>query len=149
MHLSEDEITAIRESLKWLMPEAERVAPKFYEGLFRRDPELRKMFRDDLAEQGMRFISAVRTISDHLGDPEALDRTINLLAEGHAAMNIDARSYHTMEEALIDTFREALGARLSSEMQLAWRRAFRQIGEAMMARSGTDPNIVSPVTPLN
>ena len=149
MELSEQEIAHIREAMRWLTPEVERVAPMFYADLFRRDPGLRAMFREDLSDQGMRFMSAVRVIVDHLDDPEGLDRQVGLLADGHAAMKIDAHAYHIMEEALVDTFREALGARFTRDMQLAWRHAFRQVGEAMMARTGADPDVVEPVVPLN
>ena len=49
-----------------------------------------------------------------------------------------------MQEALIDTFRYALGARFTQEMQLAWRSAFGQVCEAMMSRTGVDPKIIEP-----
>ncbi|MFK7944762.1 MAG: globin domain-containing protein [Paracoccaceae bacterium] len=149
MTLTEQEIAHIRESMRWLQSEIERVAPKFYEDLFRRDPALRAMFREDLTDQGMRFMSAIRVITDHLDAPDDLEREVALLADGHAAMSINAAAYHTMEEALIDTLRAGLGARFNREMQLAWRGAFRQIGEAMLARGGQDPDLVSPVSPLN
>lgn len=133
MHLNPDQITAIRESLKWLMPEVERASREFYKDLFRRDPSLREMFRDDLEGQGMRFMTAISVIVDNLDNPERLDREVDLLARGHAAFQIRNMDYHTMEEALIDTFRYALGARFTRDMQLAWRSAFQQISEAMMA----------------
>lgn len=148
MHLSEAEIGHIRESMRWLEPEVERVAPKFYENLFRRAPALRPMFRDDLSGQGMRFMSAVRTIADHLEDPDGLSEYVSLLARGHAAFGISAPAYHAMEEALIDTFRAAMGARFIPEMQLAWRHAFRQIGKSMLEQSGSDPEAVRPVLPV-
>ena len=147
MNLTDQEISQIRESMRWLKPEIERVAPKFYDDLFRRDPALRAMFRDNLDEQGMRFMTAVSVITDYLDDPIGLNAEVARLAEGHRAMQIRAKDYHSMEEALIDTFREALGARFSPDMQRAWRHAFRQIGEAMM--EDTDPDLIAPVAPLN
>lgn len=135
MHLSDKEITAIRESLKWLMPEVDRVSGEFYKDLFRRDPKLRGMFRDDLEGQGMRFMTAISVIVDNLDNPERLDREVALLAKGHGAFHIRKMDYHTMEEALIDTFRYALGARFTRDMQLAWRSAFQQISAAMMSET--------------
>ena len=40
MTLPQQEIAHIREAMRWLTPEAERVAPMFYEDLFRRGPWL-------------------------------------------------------------------------------------------------------------
>ena len=89
--------------------------------------------RGDMTDQGMRFMSAISVIVDNLDDPDTLDGEVALLAKGHANLGIRPEWYHVMEEALIDTFRYALGARFTNEMQLAWRSAFGQICEAMKA----------------
>ena len=148
MQLSEKEITAIQESLKWLMPEVERVSKDFYEDLFRRMPELADMFGENMHAQGMRFMAAVETIVNHLGNPKELDAHVAWLADAHAPFNLDAQTYHHMQEALIDTFRYALGERFTRDMQLAWRSAFGQVANAMMKRSGVDPDLIQLSTPI-
>ena len=137
MELTPKETEIIRKSHKMLVPEIDRVANEFYADLFRRNARIREIFREDLSAQGMRFMSAISVIVDNLDNPEALDREVSLLAEGHAHLGIRPEWYRTMEEALIDTFRYALGARFTNETQLAWRSAFGQICEAMKARAAT------------
>ena len=148
MQLSRMEITAIRESLRWLAPEVERVSKEFYADLFRRMPELADMFGENMHAQGMRFMAAVGAIADNLDTPEALDAYVDWLAEAHAPFKLDARTYHHMQEALIDTFRYALGARFTRDMQLAWRSAFGQVAEKMMAHAGVDPEMIRPAAPI-
>ncbi len=131
MQLTPEQKDIIRKSHKMLLPEIDRVAGEFYADLFRRDDRIKELFRQDLSAQGMRFMSTVSVIVDNLDNPERLEHEIGLLAKGHAPMGIRPEWYHVMEEALIDTFRYALGARFSPEMQLAWRDAFGQICDAM------------------
>ena len=135
MKLTPEQLDLIRESLRWLRPEVDRVAGEFYEDLFRRDPKMRDMFRPDITGQGMKFMSAINVVVDNMDDPEALDREIDLLASGHAGLPIKEMDYHTMEEALIDTFRYAMGERFTRNIQLAWRSAFQQIAQAMREKS--------------
>ena len=135
MKLSNREIELIRESHARLLPEVKRVSEEFYLDLFSREPEIKELFRDDLAEQGMRFMSAIHVIVDNLDDMEAMDAEIDKLAAGHAALHIKPIWYRHMQEALIDTFAAALGERFTNEIELAWRSAFNQISERMAERA--------------
>lgn len=137
MHLSAEQKQILRKSHQQILPEVERISQKFYPNLFAREPGLKKLFRDDLDAQGMRFMAAVSVIIDNLDDPEKLDREVALLADGHAAFNLKASSYREMEQALIDTFAWGLGEKFTNEVELAWRSAFGQVCAAMMAKAGT------------
>ena len=69
MAIDEAQIRLVRESLPLVR---ERLAPAsldFYENLFAVAPELRGLFRTDLASQGMRFMSTLATIADLLDAP--------------------------------------------------------------------------------
>lgn len=138
MQLTESQIATLKSSYQMLKPHLERVAPEFYQDLFRRDPSLRELFRENLDEQGMRFMSAIGVIIQNADNPERLEHEIGLIAKGHAAMKIRPEWYHTMQEALLDTFRYALGARFTDEIHLAWRNVFEQICERM-ASEAADP----------
>ena len=139
MKLSPREIELIRESHARLLPEVKRVSEEFYLDLFSREPEIKALFRDDLAEQGMRFMSAIHVIVDNLDDMETMDAEIEKLAAGHAALNIKPIWYRHMQEALIDTFAAALGERFNNETELAWRSAFSQIADRMAEKAAQKP----------
>jgi hemoglobin-like flavoprotein len=139
LKLSPREIELIRESHARLLPEAQRVSEEFYKDLFSREPEIKGLFREDLSEQGMRFMSAIHVIVDNLHDMEAMDAQIERLAAGHAALHIKPLWYRHMQEALIDTFAAALGERFTNEIELAWRSAFSQICDRMAEKAGQKP----------
>ena len=138
MHLSEAEKALIQYSYAFLKPEVERVSGAFYADLFNRMPKLRALFPDDMSGQGMRFMSAIGFVVENLDDNVQLNRHLNLLAKGHAPFKLRPDAYREMQEALIDTITEALGAKFTNEIELAWRSAFDQICDAMIAESGTE-----------
>jgi len=137
MQLTENEIGIIRQSYEWITPEVERVSENFYTDLFGRVPDARPLFRDDLSEQGMRFMSAISVIVENLDDQAALGAEIEKLAAGHAAFLIKPSWFREMQESLIDTFAHALGARFTNEVELAWRSVFSQICDRMEEKTGS------------
>ena len=133
MQLTQTQIALIRKTHARLMVKADEIGKEFYADLFNRIPEARTLFRDDLTDQGMRFMSAIHVIVDHLDDLPAMQEEVDKLASGHAVMNIKPDWYRQMQEALIDTFAYALGADFTNEAELAWRSAFAQICDRMIA----------------
>lgn len=106
---------------------------RFYDNLFRRAPEMRAMFRDDLMGQGMKFMRTLRTIAVALDDPVSMDAITGKLGSGHGMIGVRKAHYAVMEEALIDTFRDILGEAFDAETEAAWRAAYVEISRAMMA----------------
>ena len=133
MQLTQTQIASIRKTHAKLMGRADEIGKEFYADLFNRIPEARTLFRDDLTDQGMRFMAAIHVIVDHLDDLPAMQEEVDKLASGHAVMNIKPDWYRQMQEALIDTFAYALGADFTNEAELAWRSAFTQICDRMIA----------------
>lgn len=104
----------------------------FYARLFEIAPELRKLFREDLNGQGMRFMTALGAILDHIHDAEALAPHLERLAKGHVKYGVTPEHFRPMGEALIWTMREALGDDLSPEAEGAWRVAYDHLASEMV-----------------
>ena len=137
MHLTDAEKAAIRTSHDLLRGELDRISGKFYASLFNRMPKLHALFPEDMSGQGMRFMAAIGFVVENLDDEARLNDHLDLLAKGHASFKLRPDAYREMQEALIDTIAEALGAKLTNEIELAWRSAFDQICAAMIDASGT------------
>ena len=130
--LTPDQVGLIRKSFEMLEPDR-KIAERFYERLFEIAPDLRTMFRPDMTGQGMRFMSTLGVIVQHLDDPEALDPYVRRLSEGHAAFGVEAAHFKPMGQALIDTMREALGERFPEGADRAWAAAYDHLAERMIA----------------
>ena len=86
MTLTPDRISLIRQTFHDLAAEKQTASQRFYELLFEIAPDLRSLFRGDMGNQGMRFMSTLGTILDDIDNPEALAPHVERLAKGHAAL---------------------------------------------------------------
>lgn len=135
MALSHYQIALVQKSLGDLRAALPPGDTRFYDRLFAEHPEYRAFFRDDLAGQGMRFMSTLEAVVQHLNAPDELTEHLARLADNHAAMRIRASYYAPMGDALFATFRDVLGPSFTKETEDAWRDAYAMIAARMMDRA--------------
>ena len=133
MKLSKDEIATLRESFAELKPQLEDASVAFYKRLFAIAPDLETLFRADIENQGMRFMTAVGTILEQLENQGEAEDILKRLGEGHAAMGIKAEHFAPMRQALLETFAEILGDRFTTPRERAWGKAYDRIASGMIS----------------
>ncbi len=136
MPLSDDQLTLIRQSFDVLRHDMAPASTFFYDDLFRRAPELRALFRDDLAGQGMKFLSTLAVIVDNLHKPEDLATRYADLGGLHRVLGVKAGMFQPMEEALLATIKDAMGETYTIEIEAAWRTAYQEMASALIDRGG-------------
>jgi hemoglobin-like flavoprotein len=136
--LGEDDIRAIRASLPLVRAQLLPASMRFYVNLFAIAPELRPLFRGDINNQGMRFMSTLATIADLVDDPEALAGELDELARAHARVGVRAAHFPPMGSALLVTLGETIGPAFTERLQVAWRAAYDRFAAEMIARGGFD-----------
>ena len=136
MTLTTAQIDLIRDSFHRLQPDVESASELFYDRLFEIAPELRAMFRSDMAGQGMRFMSTLGVILQHLDDPQALRPHLEHLAQGHAAYGVKPEHFHPMGQALIRTMRETIGEEFPEGAAAAWEAAYELLAREMVEMAG-------------
>jgi hemoglobin-like flavoprotein len=129
--LSDRQIRLVKGSLPKIHDRLEPASMAFYENLFSIAPDMRPMFREDLAGQGMKFLTTMNTIAELLDDPEALESELRDLGEGHASFGVRGEHFAPMGAALMVTLGETLGADFTDELQAAWRAAYEEIARRM------------------
>jgi nitric oxide dioxygenase len=134
MAVDDAKIRLVRASLPRVRERLVPASTSFYENLFTLAPELRALFRTDLASQGMRFMSTLATIADLLDAEEELDAEIDFLARAHAGIGVKAADFVPMGSALMVTLGETLGPEFTCELQEAWRAAYDHFAGLMIAR---------------
>ncbi len=134
MSLSEQELRMVQASFDRLRDEFDTRSMYFYDALFARAPHLKEMFRDDLAGQGMKFMSTLDVILRKLDDEEELASRYQGLGDSHSAIGVHAADFAPMEEALIDTMRNALQDDFTPDLEAAWRKAYAVVSENMIRR---------------
>ena len=136
MSLSDADIALIEQSLPLVRENLTTASEKFYVNLFAIRPDMRELFRDDLEGQGMRFMAALSTIAERVGDAEAFEQYVAGLAKAHAQLGVRADHFAPMGSALLVTLGEALGAEFTEETQAAWRRAYDLVADEMEKAGG-------------
>lgn len=136
MVISARQSAMIRESFDLLQERLEPASVYFYETLFAREPSLRTMFRDDLAGQGMKFMTTLGIVIENIDHPVRLGDRFGELGKGHALIGVKAAHFAPMGEALIDTLRKELGEAFSDELEAAWRAAYAELSERVIRRGG-------------
>lgn len=133
MQLSQTEIALIRASYERLLPEVEEASQSFYDRLFETTPHLRGLFRTDMADQGMKFMTTIGVILSLLERPEELGEMVGKLGRAHAALGVEPTHFAPMGEALIATMSETLGPEFTPETAAAWRHAYDALARGMVA----------------
>ena len=134
MALTKKEMQAIRDSFARVRHDMGAQSVFFYEALFRRAPEFRKLFREDIEGQGMKFMTTLEAIIEKLDQQGAVDEEYTNLGRKHAGLGIKASQFDVMGEALIDTMRNVLDDELTPELEATWRKAYALVSENMIRR---------------
>lgn len=133
MAVSAREAALIRASFRSVHDRIVPASRDFYEVLFRRRPDLRGLFRSDLAGQGMRFMSTLQVVVDTLEAPDAVAARLRDLGHSHAALGVRPEHFVPMREALFEVLGTYLGVGWDAETQAAWRKAYDQMAARMIA----------------
>lgn len=134
MTLSETELDMVCSSLERLRNDFAGHPQYFYQALFRRAPELREMFREDIEGQGMKFMTTLAVIVSRLNDDAGSAEQYIGLGKLHATLGVASAHFAPMGEALIDTLREGLGRDFTPELEAAWRKAYDHVSSTMIRR---------------
>jgi len=127
------QIALVQNSFAAVLPVTDRIAAAFYERLFELAPEVRGLFRHDMAEQGRKLFLTLATVVDAL---DALDRVLpaaEALAVRHVGYGAQDRHYAAVGQALLDALAITLGPRFDDDTRAAWASAYALLSDHMRA----------------
>ena len=100
----------VRASFARIAPISDQAAAMFYGRLFAIDPDLRPLFKTDLAEQGRKLMAVLGTAVANLHRLDAILPTVRDLGRRHAGFGVKPADYDTVAAALLWTLEQGLGA---------------------------------------
>lgn len=138
--MSPQQIADIQSSFGQLAPHAEQVASRFYSRLFETAPEVRPLFKGNIAEQGQKLMATLGVIVTGLNDLQTLLPVAADLAKRHVGYGVEPNHYAKVGAALIDTLERELGSALfTSDVRDAWASAYHTLAQAMIAAAYPEP----------
>jgi hemoglobin-like flavoprotein len=130
--MNSDQVALIQHSFAKVKPIAPEAAALFYGRLFEVAPEVKPLFRGDMAEQGRKLMATLALVVDGLTDLESIFPAASALAKKHVAYGVRAEHYGPVGVALLWTLERGLGAEWTSDLAAAWTDAYIMLSEYMI-----------------
>ncbi len=126
------QISLVQDSFVHVLPIPEQAAAAFYARLFELAPEVRPLFKSDMAEQGRKLLMTLSAIVDGLDHIDTLLPVARELAIRHVRYGAKPHHYAAVGSALIDTLRDLVGPAWTAETETAWAEAYSILSGAMI-----------------
>ena len=131
--LNKKEIALIKKSWNLL----EKIDPIiiwdiFYSKLFFTNPELRKMFPQDMEGQYKKLVDMLDTIVTRLENLDELKGDIVAMAKRHEDYGVKPEHYNLVGKALLYTLQKGLGKQWTDEIRSAWINCYSILSGTMI-----------------
>jgi len=122
-----------------LAPSADAMGEMFYRKLFALDPDLRKLFKSDIAQQGRKLMSMLGTAIAHLDRLDSIAPAVRDLGRRHTGYGVGPADFETGACALFATLEQGLGSDFTPALREAWVGCYRVLSGEMMAGASEHP----------
>jgi hemoglobin-like flavoprotein len=109
-NMTPEQIAQVQQSFAKVAPIADEAAALFYSRLFEIAPELRPLFRGDMAEQCRKLMATLAIVVHGLTRLDAILPAASALAKRHVGYGVKADHYAPVGAALLWTLERGLGA---------------------------------------
>ncbi|MCG2582138.1 MAG: globin domain-containing protein [Marinobacter sp.] len=129
--MNDTQIALVQESFAKVAPIADDAAALFYNRLFELDPELRPLFKGNMAEQGKKLMKMIGMAVNSLGRLEEIVPAVQSLGERHMDYGVKEQDYDTVGSALLWTLEQGLGKAFTPECRAAWAQTYTLLANTM------------------
>ena len=113
----------------------------FYRLLFEIDPTARALFDGlDMAVQGEKLMTMLITLVDNLHHLEGIRSVAEELGERHRGYGVRLQHYDSVEQAILETFRQLLEEDFTVDLRLAWSQVYNQMVKIMIEGATLEEN---------
>lgn len=134
MSLSQETITAIKETIPLINQEAENVTTRMYEILFSKYPETKPLFANAQSDQHKKLAGAIAAFAGNIDNLGALGNAVEKMAQTHVTTNVKPIHYPMVADALITAMGDVLGEAFTQERKNAWVEAYTFLAGILMQR---------------
>jgi hemoglobin-like flavoprotein len=133
--MNSEQINLLRTSFQKIEPVAEEAGVLFYVKLFKIDPELRRLFKGKMNEQGLKLMQMIGLAVEGLDRMEEFVPELRALGARHTGYGVEDRHYETVGAALLWTLEAALGADFNEQTKEAWTEVYSFLTRIMKEAS--------------
>ena len=129
--MTSEQIDRVRTSFEKIKPLVEETAVLFYARLFELDPDLRRLFKIDIREQGHKLMQIIGYAVDNLDRIDELVPVLRELGARHVEYGVKPAHYDMVGAALLWTLGKALKTDYTVEVNEAWTAVYGLMAESM------------------
>jgi len=125
--LTANQAAVIKQTVPDRQENGEVLTRQFYERMCRENPEVLTCFNPAHQKAGTQqraWAGAICAYAQHIENPAALADAVELIAQKHASLGIQAEHYPVVGENLLASIQEVLGEAASPEIIDAWAAAY-------------------------
>lgn len=138
MHaLTEQTIAIVKSTAPILEEHGDLLTRHFYKRMFEKNPEVAPFFNRTNQEQGTQqkaLAAAICAYAANIDNLEVLGGAVELIAQKHASLQIQAEQYPIVGENLLASIREVLGAGATDAVINAWAEAYGFLANILIGR---------------
>ncbi len=124
----------VQATLNLVFENEKQFAESFYKILFKKAPEAKKLFKNNLAKQGQLLTHMLSSIVYSFARPEHMSSGLKRLGKNHHDYGVSQQDYPLFKETLIETIKLELADKATPEMLLAWEQHINYILRMMKGR---------------
>jgi hemoglobin-like flavoprotein len=133
--MTPEQISLVQQSFAKVAPISEQAAALFYGRLFEIAPEVKPLFRGDMAEQGRKLMATLAVVVKGLTNLDAILPAAAALAKRHVGYGVRSEHYGPVGAALLWTLERGLGPQWTPELASAWTAAYTTLSGFMIAQA--------------
>ena len=121
----------VQTSFKQVLSIADQAATLFYNRLFEVAPDVKALFKGDMAEQGRKLFQVIAFAVNSLDNPRVLLPAVRNLGNKHRTYGVQFAHYEAVGETLLWTLNKGLGEAFTPEVETAWTTVYGLLASTM------------------
>ncbi len=138
--MTPEEIKLVQDSYAKVTPIAGKAAELFYGKLFEIAPEVKPLFKTDMAEQGQKLMYMIGVAVNGLTDLGKIVPAVQQLGIRHLDYGVTEDHFAPVGEALLWTLEQGLGDAWNEPVKNAWTTTYCLLTDTMIAAMRTARN---------
>ncbi len=133
--MTPSDVQLVKSTFDKVKPIASDAAALFYGRLFEIAPEVKPLFKGEIAEQGRKLMATLAVVVNGLDNLPSILPAASALAKKHVGYGVKAEHYTPVGAALLWTLERGLGADWTPPVATAWTNAYTTLSGFMIGEA--------------
>lgn len=129
------QVSLVQDSFAKVVPIVDQAAVIFYDRLFEIAPQVKPLFKGDMAKQRRALMGTLGVVVNGLSNLPTVLPAASALAKKHVGYGVEASHYSAVGAALLWTLEKGLGEAWTPEVASAWTDAYGTLSNFMIGEA--------------